>query len=1101
MKKNEVSAFREVYEIYKNLSYASSAWAGEGGDSLFQMAEENKMRVRKLESMEQRLTAIYLQKYGAVPELSENELVSLRGLEQAVECVRKEMSKPFLLDPPTGLFARKPKKEDYFALGRSIQLLKYYYQITAVRQEAFSESFYTDLPKKLELCQSAAADALENSPAIKSKYAGYTKPDGKEDVVYLGEILRTMEKPEYMDPQVEQLIDETLQKACVAGNDLLHIPCSYHGSDPFVLFINHIYSIDNPEEARASSNLLHNIIYQVIHGMPAYSYQFVYMDPQGAGKTLNELQDLTFVRDGNAYWLNNSLYNNLYVLFDLVIKKEDFNSKLSELAERVGKINTIKGATASINEYNAEMFSADGSWKDGAQIIPKQFIIIENTNGLLSEDSCQKIETLIGNSEKCGISLIMLSCRERSKELDEYEKRLMKIKNVDTIDWSPEGITISSANALIGEEESRSLRYGLTPFTGTFRYPEYISSIAAELKPNLDVKTLFTDLFDINNLMGTRDGTNEIKVPVGVNTRGQIVEVSFGGSAVSGLLAGTTGCGKSSFLHTIINGVLMYYRPEDVQLWLSDYKSVEFQRYIDTAPANIAYVGIAKTKEYSMAFIDKIYDEFERRAELFGMSGVTSLAEYRKINGKDSMPRLLIIIDEFHKMSDHIKDEPDYSMKLGAILRESRAAGMGMLLSDQTCGVGLNGLKEDARLQLNRRMAMRTSNEEYNAVFNINNASQVIPKILDHEIILKREFVSTNENGVPEVKVFYEHSKTIFTPEKVRDAIADRSAALYGKNENLVSITSNLRTTADWEAILKESAKNPLRRGIGLFPGVPTDLSPFVRIRMLDGYNENLISIGADGTLQAEVMVHLVESVCRAGIQPKIKFIASGNDDTFLTAENWIYDFCDSHEFAELILDEEDICKCIAELSDEMERRRHQKKITEYIFVVWLGMPDLCRDMEHYREGRPAALKGKGREHQTADRTKSLEDMFDSLFGTSEAGHQETQADEEDEDGFLYDATEEIRELLDEGPRRGIHSLVFNSAVSVSRRIKCARFEYFNHKIAFRMSRDEAMDYLGNSRVILTPENEIIDENTGVYYDGKTAVRFAPFINDTIETE
>ena len=49
------------------------------------------------------------------------------------------------------------------------------------------------------------------------------------------------------------------------------------------------------------------------------------------------------------------------------------------------------------------------------------------------------------------------------------------------------------------------------------------------------------------------------------------------------------------------------------------------------------------------------------------------------------------------------------------------------------------------------------------------------------------------------------------------------------------------------------------------------------------------------------------------------------------------------------------------------------------------------------------------------------------------------------------------------------------------------------------MSRDEAMDFLGNSRAIMTPENEIIDEETGVYYDGKSAVRFVPFINDMIE--
>lgn len=1102
MKKNEANAFREIACIYNNLNYASSEWADAGKEQLLEQARENRARVKKIENMENILSALYADKYGAVPELPEDELISLRGLDQASQCVRNEMAKPFVLNPPAGLFARKPKKEDYFAFGRSIQLLKYYYQITAVRQEAFAESFFYEVPVKLELCQSAITDAVENSPAYSHKYKTYTRPNGHEDAVYFGDVLRYFEKPEYMNPQLEGVIGETLRRACVVKGDMLHIPCNYRAGNPFVLFINHVYSIDHPEERQRSKNLLHNLIYQVIHAMPAYSYQFVYMDPLSAGSTLGELQGLTAVRDGNAYWLNQALYNNLYIMFDLVTNKDDYNKKLSELTERVGKVNTIKGATASVSEYNAKMFNADGAWADDAQIIPQQFVIIDNIHGLLSYESCQKLETLIGNAKKCGITVIMLSCRDRMTDMDEFEKKLMRIKGVDVIDWSPEGISISSSNALIGEEENGTFRYRFAPFDGPFQYPDYISSMEQELKPNLNVNTLFSDLFDIDKVWGTRDATNEIRVPVGVNDRGQITEISFGGSSVNGLLAGTIGCGKSSFLHTIINGVLMYYPPQEVELWLSDYKTVEFQRYMENTPANITYVGIARTKEYSLALIDKIYNEYERRALLFGESHATSMEEYRKTNGKDSMPRLLVIIDEFHVMSNHIKDEPDYSMKLGAILREARATGIGMLLSDQTCGVGLNGLKEDARLQLNCRMAMRTSIDEYNAVFNINNAAQVIPKVLNYEIVLRRETVKPNVNGVPVVNVFYEHSKTIYTPPEIRDIIAKKSIESYGTNEDLVSITSDLRAPADWDAILKESEQNALRRGFGLFPGVPKDLKAFIRIRMLDGYNENLISIGADDILQAEVMVHLVESICHSGLQPRIVFIASGNDDTFITAENWIYEFCDSHDFAELILDEENICKCIAELYDEMVNRRHHKSITEHIFIVWLGMPDLCRDMEHYKEGRPAALikEGEGERSANSAGAKGLEEMFDSLFGTSEAGSAGAVDDEEsEEDVLLYNATDEIRELLDEGPRRGIHSLVFNSAVSVSRRIKCAKFEYFNHKIAFRMSRDEAMDFLGNSRAIMTPENEIIDEETGVYYDGKSAVRFVPFINNMIE--
>lgn len=1099
-----ISFFHKLADIYKDLGYVSPEWVNWSREQLLQAAEENMMRVSALEKMEKIMIALHGNRFGDIPQVPEDDLVSCRNFDQALECVRNEQSNPFVLDPPKGPLAifRGPKKEDYYSLGYAIQFAKYHFEITAVRQRAYASYFYTQIPQSLKEFESFVSAATENSPLYKKQYERYEKPAGDKDHIYIGDVIQNIEYPERMDGYVKAHFDRFLEEAGVKKGSLLRIPCSYRAGKPFVLFVNQLCPIDDTAAAKKTIDFLHNVIYQVIHAMPAYSYRFVYMDPQNAGKSLEELQGLTGVKDGNAFWLHPRLYNNEYSMFDLVTSKYDFDKMMTSLIEIVGSINTIKGAVSSVAEYNAGMFDKDGSWKDEAQIIPQQFIIIENIHEHLSADTCQKMETLINNAQECGISLILVSRRQRSEGADEFEKRLMRNRKADVIDWAPEGVSISSSNALLGEQESGTFRYGFAPFCADCTYPDYISSITQELKPNLNVNTHFIDLFDIEKLWGKGDATEEIRVPAGVNQRGKITDISFGGSAVSGLLAGTTGCGKSWFLHELINWIVMYYSPEDVELWLSDYKTVEFKRYMKNTPRNITYVGTARTKEYSLALIDKIYAEYDRRSLLFGADSVTSVKEYRELHGKDSMPRLLVIIDEFHVMSNHIKDEPEYSTKLASILREARAMGIGMLLSDQTCGVGLNGLKEDAKLQLNNRMAMRTNIDEYNSVFDIKNASQVIPEIANYEIVLKRETAGLDENGHSVVKVFYEHCKTIYTPPEVRDLIAKKSIETYGANDNLFSITSDLRAPADWDEIFKEAEKDPLRRGFGLYPGIPKDLRAFVRIRMTDGYNENLMSIGSDNILQAEVMIHLIESVRRSGMKLRVIFIASENDDVFAASESWINDFCRKYSFAQILTDEEEICRCIAELYDEMDAGRRRKQIEERTFVVWMGMPDICRDMEHFAEERPAALKN-GRSTSNAAQEKSLEAMFDTLFGTSDltASEDDQRSGQEEESDLLYNAAGEIRGLLDEGPRRGIHSLVFNSAVSVSRRIKCAGFEYFNHKIAFRMSRDEAMDYLGNSRVIMTPENEIIDEETGVYFDGKSGVRFVPFIDEAIENK
>ena len=43
-----------------------------------------------------------------------------------------------------------------------------------------------------------------------------------------------------------------------------------------------------------------------------------------------------------------------------------------------------------------------------------------------------------------------------------------------------------------------------------------------------------------------------------------------------GLICGGTGSGKSSLLHMLISSIVMNYTPEDVEIWLSDYKITEF---------------------------------------------------------------------------------------------------------------------------------------------------------------------------------------------------------------------------------------------------------------------------------------------------------------------------------------------------------------------------------------------------------------------------------------------------------------------------------------------------------------------------------------------
>lgn len=74
-----------------------------------------------------------------------------------------------------------------------------------------------------------------------------------------------------------------------------------------------------------------------------------------------------------------------------------------------------------------------------------------------------------------------------------------------------------------------------------------------------------------------------ISIPVGLEGANKVVEIGFGGihrTQHHMLISGTIGSGKSTFLHSFIISTILHYGPEDVQIYLLDFKKgVEFKVY------------------------------------------------------------------------------------------------------------------------------------------------------------------------------------------------------------------------------------------------------------------------------------------------------------------------------------------------------------------------------------------------------------------------------------------------------------------------------------------------------------------------------------------
>ena len=177
---------------------------------------------------------------------------------------------------------------------------------------------------------------------------------------------------------------------------------------------------------------------------------------------------------------------------------------------------------------------------------------------------------------------------------------------------------------------------------------------------------------------------------MGIGDRDAVVNLVMGeGSSHHGLIAGATGSGKSTLLHTIIMSSMMNYSPDQLQLYLMDFKSgTEFKIYESERLPHIRLLALDAMQEFGESILENLVVEMEHRAELFKeeAGGVTSVKDYVRITG-NSMPRLLVIIDEFQILFNDAANRKvaEHCSELAKrIVTEGRAFGIHLLMATQS---------------------------------------------------------------------------------------------------------------------------------------------------------------------------------------------------------------------------------------------------------------------------------------------------------------------------------------------------------------------------------------------------------------------------------
>ena len=205
----------------------------------------------------------------------------------------------------------------------------------------------------------------------------------------------------------------------------------------------------------------------------------------------------------------------------------------------------------------------------------------------------------------------------------------------------------------------------------------------------------------------TSSTTDGLDVQIGVDSKGEPQHFVMGLRGIHhGLVGGDVRMGKTNLLHVLISQLALAYPPEELELYLLDFKEVEFDAYLTERLPHARAITSRTDREFGLSMLRRFHDEIDRRARLCREAKVTDLPDYRLVTGQ-VLPRALVIMDEFQVLfSEEDRLAREAGRLLADIAKRGAAFGLHLLLATQSPGGPLAAYLRPVYEQMALRIAL-----------------------------------------------------------------------------------------------------------------------------------------------------------------------------------------------------------------------------------------------------------------------------------------------------------------------------------------------------------------------------------------------------------
>lgn len=381
-----------------------------------------------------------------------------------------------------------------------------------------------------------------------------------------------------------------------------------------------------------------------------------------AKKVLLNIFDLNMTGLADMFTVNlePQLYHD-----EIIMDASSATLRLKALIEHMSVVMKKYGNLAAYNNRNQEI------------AMPYEIVVLcgypRGYDALIDQ-----LMPLFENGSRCGIFFIVLN--DNDYELrDENQRHLLDVKNYQQI-------YINEGN---DNERGALVRY--TPIN---KNPLLLNVCFDYLREEANRKVKRAVLkqdFSVLQAGQYEPVVSEISVTVGIDIENK-KEVTFrfnSGDYIHAFILGQSGSGKSVLLNNIITTAINKYSPEDLMLYLLDFKGVEFNRYRGVKHTKAVLVDNSDP-QMTLEVLRELKEENKKRVKLWQQESVNNIDGYNKKHPENRLPQVLFVADECQVMFSRVDAgrnshiiQREIAEIINIIATQGRSQGIHMLLATQ----------------------------------------------------------------------------------------------------------------------------------------------------------------------------------------------------------------------------------------------------------------------------------------------------------------------------------------------------------------------------------------------------------------------------------